>query len=398
MNSVIGVVGEFNPFHLGHFEHIRKSRRIAEPDAPVVCVMSGDFVQRGEAAIVNKHARAKMAVLCGAELVIELPLPWCCAAAAHFAMGAVGLLDSLGVVTHLSFGSECGNIEPLRILSDASLRRCNLGNIKSHLKAGVPFAEAREAVLRGVVGEAADLLQNPNNILGVEYIKALLMRGSDIIPITTLRTETVHDAVSDDERRSAGHLRQMLESGEDVRAYMPPAAYDVLAEELAAGRRVTMAALELAAMSRLRMMTQEDFCALPDATEGLGNRLYKAAWNHGCIADILAAVKTKRYPMSRLRRMVMCAVLGITNDTMPENVPYVRVLASTPQGRELLHRMKKTAAVPIITRPADAHRLEEPAKEIFELNARARDFYALGYATIDERAAGSDWKTSPATL
>ncbi len=396
--DVIGVVGEFNPFHLGHQAHFQKSREQLGEDAPIVCVMSGDFVQRGGPACFNKHVRAEMALRCGADLVFELPLPWCASSAERFAMGAVGLLDSLGVVTHLSFGSEAGSLAPLTALALAALEPETVEAVKEQMEQGMPFAAAREKVLHETLGEEARLLQTPNNILAVEYLKALFALYSGMTPMTTLRRESRHDAMTGGRIRSAGQLRTMQEAGEDIDAFIPAAAAKLAARERAAGRGpVTVEGMEAVVMSRLRMLSQEDFCALPDATEGLGNRLYKAVRDQGSLMGVLAAVKTKRYPLSRLRRMAFAAALGIragVGDTVP---PYARLLASTERGRGLLRAMVREGKLPIVNKPAGIKTLREPAAEIFALTANARDFYVLGYSAAAERAGGSDWRTSPVT-
>ena len=230
--DVIGVVGEFNPFHLGHYDHIIQSRERLGTDCPVVCVMSGDFVQRGAPAVFDKHARAETAVRSGADIVFELPLPWCISSAERFALGAVGLLDALGIVTHISFGSEEGDLAPLTALALAADEPENITAIKARMAEGMSFAAAREMVLHESLGETARLLETPNNILGVEYLKAVFRLGSTLVPMTTLRDATRHDAFFHGPKRSAAQLRSMLEAGEDVFDYMPEGAGQVLREQL----------------------------------------------------------------------------------------------------------------------------------------------------------------------
>ncbi len=394
--DVIGVVGEFNPFHLGHFQHFEQSREQLGGDAPVVCVMSGDFVQRGSPAAFDKHARAEAAVRSGADLVFELPLPWCVASAERFAMGAVGLLDALGFVTHLSFGSECGDLAPLTALALAAAELENVEKIKTRLGEGMSFAAAREMVLNETVGEEARLLETPNNLLGVEYLKALFALHSAMKPVTTARSQTQHDMESTGPLRSASQLRAMMEAGENIAGYVPEGARAMPREQMNKGRGpVTMEKLEQAILARLRMLTAEDFAALPDATEGLGNRLYKAVRSEESVDAVLSAVKTKRYPLSRLRRMVMCAALGVKAGMGGTRPGYARLLASTERGRSLLRR---SGDLPVITKPAAARTLCPADREIFELTANARDFYVLGYDVIGERKGGSDWRTSPAMI
>ena len=393
--AVIGVVGEFNPFHLGHFRHLSASRAlVGDGDAPIVCVMSGDFVQRGAPAVFDKHVRARTAAMCGADLVFELPLPWCVASAERFAMGAVGLLNSLGVVTHLAFGSEVGNLTPLTALALGAAERSNIEKIKARMESGMSFAAAREMVLHETLGDQARLLQTPNNILAVEYLKALFAMQSDMLPVTTHRTDAQHDRFSDGPVRSASQLRSMLEAGEDIATYIPAAACEAVK-----GRSpMTMEKLETAIMARLRMLSRDDFDALPDATEGLGNRLYKAVRGEGSVEAVLSAVKTKRYPLSRLRRLVICGALGVKAGMTDGCPPYARLLASTERGRALLRQITEKATVPIINKPAGAKDLPGEARDVFTLTAAARDFYVLGYEGVYERKGGSDWRASPATL
>ncbi len=396
---VIGVVGEFNPFHLGHAAHFRASREAVGEDLPIVCVMSGDFVQRGGPAVFNKHARAEAAVRCGADLVFELPLPWCNASAERFAMGAVGLLDSLGVVDRLSFGSEAGSLAPLTALALAASEPETVERIKREMQGGMPFAAAREKVLHETLGEEARLLQSPNNILAVEYLKALFALRSNMQPMTTLRSESRHDAIEIGPVRSAGQLRTMLEAGERIGPFVPESAGKVYAREIAAGRGpVIIERMEQAVMSRLRLLGLGDFCALPDATEGLGNRLFKAVRDEGSLMGALAAVKTRRYPLSRLRRMMVSAALGVRDGMAEGAPPYARLLASSGRGRTLLREVAVCTAVPVVTKPAAVKELSGRAQDLFELTAAARDFYVLGYESAEERKGGSDWRTSPATV
>lgn len=393
--SAIGIVCEYNPFHLGHLDHIRQSRALVGENTPVVCVMSGDFVQRGTPAVFDKHTRARAACACGADLVLELPLPWCVLSAERFARGAVGLLASLGVVTHLSFGSESGALAPLTALALAATEPETIEAVKAEMSGGMSFAPARQKVLEKRLGrELADLLEKPNNILAVEYLKALFSIDSEITPLTTLRSGSVHDGVSGGDVRCAAEIRSMLESREDVRPYIPAAAYDALR----GGEPMLLEKLEQAYMARLRMLPEEAFHALLDATEGLGSRIYKAVRTESTVEGVLSAVKTKRYPMSRLRRMLTGAVLGLRADTAGDTPPYARVLAANEAGRALLREMDGKAAVPVITKPAAVNELGGDVQRLFALTASARDFYALGYEAPDARAGGTDWRTGPAMV
>ena len=222
MGNVIGIVAEYNPFHNGHARLIEQTRARLGADCPVVCVMSGDFVQRGSPAVYSKFARAEAAARCGADLVLE-----------GFARGAVGLLGGLGVVTHLSFGSECGELEPLQRVAEALLDPLLGEDLRAELQAGIPFAAARQRAAARRVGALAELLQAPNNILAVEYLKAIFDQRIDLHPLTILRTGAQHDRPAEGNVRSASELRTRIGAGENVSAFLPKAA----AEMRAARRR-----------------------------------------------------------------------------------------------------------------------------------------------------------------
>ena len=312
MGNVIGIVAEYNPFHNGHARLIEQTRARLGADCPVVCVMSGDFVQRGSPAVYAKFARAEAAARCGADLVLELPLPWALSSAEGFARGAVGLLGSLGVVTHLSFGSECGELEPLQRVAEALLDPLLGEDLRAELQAGIPFAAARQQAVARRVGALAELLQAPNNILAVEYLKAIFDQRLDLHPLTILRTGAQHDRPAEGNVRSASELRTRIGAGENVSAFLPRAAAEISAREKTLGRGpVLPEALESAILSRLRMLPQTAYNALPGASEGLGNGLYRAAHEEPTLDGVLAAAKSKRYALSRIRRMTMCAALGV---------------------------------------------------------------------------------------
>ena len=399
MGNVIGIVAEYNPFHNGHARLIEQSRARLGADCPVVCVMSGDFVQRGSPAVYSKFARAEAAVRCGADLVLELPLPWALSSAEGFARGAVGLLGSLGVVTHLSFGSECGELGPLQQVAEVLLDPLLGEDLRAELQSGIPFAAARQQAVARRVGALAELLQAPNNILAVEYLKAIFDQRLDLHPLTILRTGAQHDRPAEGNVRSASELRTRIGAGEDVSAFLPRAAADISAREKMLGcGPVLPEALERAILSRLRMLPQAAYNALPGASEGLGNSLYRAAHEEPTLDGVLAAAKSKRYALSRIRRMTMCAALGVSAGMDAGTPPYARVLAIGAQGRELLRAIHGQASVPVITKPAAGRSLSGAAGEVFVLTADAHDLYVLGCPAREERRCGGDWRASPFVL
>lgn len=396
--SVIGIVGEYNPFHYGHKHHIAETKRLLGEDCPVVCAMSGDFIQRGEAAVYSKFARAEAAVRSGVDLVLELPPAWALSSAEGFARGAVGLLGSIGVVTHLSFGSECGEVEPLETLAEILLDPLIGADIRRELEAqeGIPFAAARQRAVAKRAGELSGQLETPNNILAVEYIKAVYEQGLSIKPVTVQRFGSGHDKISESGHKSAAEIRRALANGADISASVPGSAYEIYRREDKLGRGpVLMENLESAMISRLRMLPDSAFAALPDAGEGLNNRLARAAREESGLDAVIAAAKSKRYALSRIRRMVMCAVLGISADMSRETPPYARVLAANARGCALLREMDGKARIPVITKPAAVKELGAECREVFDRSSSVHDLYVLGYSAKEERRGGADWRTSP---
>ena len=394
-----GIICEYNPFHLGHEKQLRLVRERVGEDTAAVCLMSGNFVQRGAPAVFDKTVRARAAVECGASLVLELPVTAALSSAEGFARGAVGLLGSLGVVTHLSFGSECGELDPLQRVAEALLDPLLGEDLRAELQSGIPFAAARQQAVARRVGALAELLQAPNNILAVEYLKAIYDQRLELHPLTVLRTSAQHDRFAEGNIRSASELRMRIGAGEDVSAFLPRAAAEIFAREKTRGRGpVLPEALESALLSRLRMLPQAAYNALPGATEGLGNSLYRAAHEEPTLDGVLAAAKSKRYALARIRRMTMCAALGVTAGMDGGTPPYARVLAIGAQGRELLRAIDMRASVPVITKPAAGRSLPGLAGEVFALTADAHDLYVLGCPAREERRCGGDWRASPFVL
>ena len=396
--KIAGLVAEYNPFHNGHLAHIEATKAALGPDTGIICCMSGDFVQRGEAAQWSKTARAECAVRCGADVVFELPVQWSLSSAEGFARGAVGLLDSLGVVDYLSFGSESPTAAPLERAAEALLDPAVDAAIRAELPSGDSYAVIRQRVLERFMGEGARVIETPNNILAVEYIKAIYERGSRMEPLAMERRGAQHDKPASGRIRSASELRSMTAAGKPIAPYMPREAHAVLEREREQGRGpVLMGALETAVLSRLRMLGKADFAAIPDAAEGLENRL-AAAMEEPTLDGVLAAAKSKRYALARLRRMCMCAALGIRAGMNELSPPYARLLAVGPNGRELLRMIEGRARVPVITKSAMGRKLPREARECFELNARARDLFVLGCPAAGERRGGGDWRLTPAIV
>lgn len=395
--NICGIVCEYNPFHKGHLYQLEESKRRLGEETVTVGVMSGDYVQRGEAAIFSKFARAEAACRCGVDLVVELPLPWALSSAEGFAAGAVAILSALGC-THLSFGSESGDLEGLETLAECLLNPLTLEAVKKRMAAepNLSFAAARQLVLEEWVGEQAKLIEKPNNILAVEYLKAIYRQNSAMTPLTMKRCGSGHDETGEGEIRSASELRQMLRREEDVSAYIPAAAMAVFRRELEQGRVVLNTRdMELAILSRLRMLGEKAFLSLPDGGDGVGQRLYKASKEEPTLDFILAAAKTKRVALSRLRRMCMAAALGIDASMTAEGPPYIRVLAANEKGRAYLRQTAGKTTIPVVTKPAAVKDLGVRAETMFAAGASAHDLYTLSFLSVEDRKGGSDWRTGP---
>jgi predicted nucleotidyltransferase len=392
----IGVVCEYNPFHNGHAYHLRESARLTD-DQGVVCVMSGDFVQRGEAALYAKYARAEAAVRGGADVVFELPLPWSLASAEGFARGAVGLLAAIGATT-LSFGTESEGLGILDTLARRLIEPQTVELIRAKMadEPELSFAAARQRVLEELCGEGARALETPNNILAVEYLKTIYTETLSLKPLGVRRLGSAHDGAGEGNTRSASEIRSLLLRGESADRFMGAAARAVLERDTAQGRGIpSRAAIETAILSRLRMLRREDFLALPDASGGLGERLFRAAGEEPTLDAVFAAVKNKRLAMSRVRRACYCAALGITSNAADGIPPYARLLATNARGREMLAELRETSEIPIVTKPASVRELGERSETIFSLGAAAHDLYVLGYRAAEERRGGADWRSGP---
>lgn len=388
--AVAGVICEYNPFHLGHAWQIAELRSHLGEDTALVCAMSGNFVQRGDFAVMEKHARAEAAVRSGADLVLELPITGALSSAEGFAAAGVNVLAQTGVVDTLVFGSECADTQ--RLMKNAQMLLSDAFAKELSLTGGESFAACRAAAAERLLGEET-ALSEPNDILGVEYCKAILKSAASIVPLALPRRGALHDGETQDGVASATGIRAMLRRGEDASQYMSEASAALYARECEQGRApVFLANAERAILSALRGMTEEEFSSYDGGNEGLYHRFYAAVRKGGTVEEILAQAKTKRYALSRLRRMLLCAYLGVQPG---ESVPYLRVLAANETGRALLKKMKKTATVPVLTKSADVKKLPAEAQRLFETEARATDRYVLAFPALSAAAPGSEWTTDP---
>lgn len=336
---ILGVICEFNPFHKGH-KYLINTVKNDKSDI-VICAMSGNFVQRGEFAVYDKYKRAKKALENGADIVIEIPTICSTLSAGGFAKAGTELLEATGVCTHLAFGAECDDINEL--YSAVNLIKENDVNIKEELKKGISYPAARQ--------NAVDLplLKEPNNILAVEYLM-----NTRLTPIAVKRIGKGHD--TNDEIYSASQIRKNLNPNEISSIYN----------------------CESAVLSKLRLMSANDFVLIDDVSEGLENRLVDVVRKSTSLNEIYDGIKTKRYTHSRIRRIVLRSYLSINKYT-PKTPQYLHILGFTQKGREILPEIKKNTSLPIISRYADIKNLPNNTAALYEEECGYTDLYNLGY-------------------
>ncbi len=359
--KLAAIICEYNPFHNGHQFHIAETRRTTGADG-IVAIMSGNFVQRGDVAVFDKTARAKAAVLGGADLVIELPCVYSSASAEFFALNAIKILNALGNIDFLSFGAENAQVSELmkiaRLFADESQGLSE--GIKKHLGDGLSFPLARSKAVEEILGEdCKDLLASPNNILGIEYCKALIRTNSTICPCPVLRYGAQHDSlIAMGNIASATHIRDLVFGGEKptLQKFVPSSAFDIFKDAKIHSLKV----LERAILAHIVKMPAMELECVPDVTEGLENRIKAAALETRTLDGLIDRVKTKRYTHSRIRRIVLSAFLGITKEMRLSNPQYIHILAHNETGQKIIANAKKTAVLPIVRNTAQVNRLKDP--------------------------------------
>ncbi len=380
--ALCGIIAEFNPFHNGH-EYLIKS--LKRGGNTVICALSGNFVQRGDAAVFSKRVRTECCLKAGADIVVEMPCCYSMSTAQNFALCGVWQLYNMGC-EKIVFGSESGNIEKLRaaarILTSDRFARLAAEKMKS----GITFAAARE-LAAGECGADTEIFKNPNDNLGVEYMVAALNLRLNIDFECINRQGVLHDSTAANGIfASATHIRELLKCGdyESAKKYIPPYLHEYIkAENIADLQRTDRAIIAL-----LRTRPEPDFKNLPDISEGIENRLYSAVRETANFEELCSAVKTKRYTLARVRRLVLSAAIGFDRSFFMKVPPYTRVLGASAGG---ISQLKKTVSLnPVVVKAADIEKLDGDCKHLFESECRATDFYALAYS--HPRACGDEYK------
>lgn len=380
--KISGIVCEYNPFHNGHMYHIKKTRENGATH--IVAVMSGNFVQRGEPAVLDKFTRAELAVQSGVDLVIELPAVCCLSPAEKFASGAVYILDSLGIINEISFGSECGSIENLVRTANPSSDAAHSEDVRTLMEKGYTYPKALHEILRKRDSEAAEIISSPNNLLAVEYLKALKSSGSLIKPFTVKRTGTYHDSdIISGGFASASHIRGLIQSGEYVGGLMP----EIWENALKNGNTADIRRLEQAVLYCVRTSSFEKIAGT-GCSKGIAERIYRNCAES--LDKLLESVKSKCFTMAGIKRVLMSLLIGITKEDTEILPPYIRVLAFNAKGQEILAAAKKTKKIPAGTSLAKLSRLNPETCRFAEIESMAADIYGL--ALKNPVQAGLDYR------
>lgn len=395
--NIYGVIAEFNPLHEGHAALLQIMR--SHGAEYIAVVMSGNFVQRGEPALLPKQYRVRAALLAGADLVIELPLPWAMSSAEHFARGGVFLLNAIGC-GEIWFGSECGDASLLMKTAEMLDAPEVVSALRDMIKKGMSFASAREEALRMICGPSfSSLLKMPNNILGIEYCRAIRFLESTIHPVSIPRIGAGHhDVAPIDGTASASTLRQWVRqerASENIfwSRYMPEPSFELLQEALQKGQApACMRRLERAVLASLRCMKRSQIKELPDISEGLENRIFREIQTADSLDSLMNAIKTKRYSHARIRRILMSAFLGLKEQDGEGTPPYLRVLGMSSKGEVLLRNQSPFIAMPRILSAKDRLHLDSKGNTVFELESRSSDLYALSLPV--PFACGSEYRYS----
>ena len=395
MSNVLGIISEYNPFHNGHLHHLIESKKLTNSDYSIV-VMSGNFTQRGEVSIIDKWSRAQMAIENGVDLVIELPTIYAISSAENFASGAIKILDSLEIVNFVSFGSECNNISTLQEVTDVLTNEPpEYKTLLTHeLSSGVSFPKARERALMMYLNNVckfANVLSSPNNILGIEYLKALKRQNSPIIPVTIKREGA---AYNDDEIpvssrfASATSIRKLCCSHDiDIlQKFLPESSFYILEDCIKNGHIVKdLSEFDKLIIYTLRKMSVEEIANLPDVSEGLEFAIKSAANQCNSIVELLSIINTKRYTRTRLQRILLYAILGITKKDMQlskSTKPYIRILGFNDNGRELISEIsrhnRKLTMISSVKKFMDSNS-NKNMKTLLEKDIWATNVYTLCY-------------------
>ena len=367
--AIAGIIAEFNPLHNGHKYLIDCAKSNGEK---IITVISSSFVQRGDVAIVPKYARAEMALSVGVDLVIELPIPWSMSTAQNFAFGAMSQLSTFNIDT-LYFGSECGDAEKLIKIADIISSDEFNDSLKGKITSGLTYAKIRQNHLKTYIGDDSKILENPNDTLAIEYINASKKLGLNIEFNAIKRVGVGHNDVTIyDNFVSSTKIREMLkdESKIDLSSFMPESCY----KTLTLSPKADISRLDKAIISRLKQLSLDEISILADISEGMDNLIYNKIRDSYSYDELCNSIKTKRYTMARIRRIILSAFLGIDSRYFLKEPPYVRILGLNTEIPKII---PSPSNKPIITRTMQIYSQSDEVKKLFELENTANEIYSL---------------------
>lgn len=378
--NVAGIIVEYNPMHNGHINHINLCKKFTKADA-VVAVLSGNFVQRGTPAILDKWTRTKMALDNGVDLVMELPVIYSLSSAEFFAKGAVSILNSLGVVSSLCFGTEYPDIDSIIKVSEILAKEPILykDKLKYHLASGINFPTARSLALKDIFsGAFSDYLEKPNSILGVEYCKSLIRLNSSIIPFAVKREGSYTDTSLSNNFSSASSIRKYLKSGnsiEELKVHVPENVFNELLY-LKNHEYNFVDYNHMMPFIKHKFYTNKNTIKkLPDIAEGMENRIFAAIEQAESFEELISLVKTKRYTYSRISRILTQFFIGFdaydTRNLRKKEAPYARILGLNEKGAQILKAAKQRSRIPLITK------VRRNQFETLDLEIQATNAYSL---------------------
>ena len=364
------IICEYNPLHNGHQYQIQQTRKLGITH--LIGVLSDDFVQRGETAVLNKFERAELALKAGMDLIIELPMPYSCASAECYARGAVQLLKNLNCIEILSFGSS-GKSEALQALAELVIQAENSSEIRTYLKAGNSYPSAIFQAVAEKNQDSAKLLLDPNNLLALEYLKSIRKLNADIKLLAIPRTSVLHDSTEvSDNFASASLIRQKIALHEEFENYVP----DFTAEVLKNANSAEFSELEQIILYQIRKLSEQELFQLPDMTPELAGRFLKAKTANS-LETLLNTVKSKNFTMARIKRILIYALTGIQKADLHTPIPYARVLGFNQRGTELLKLIKKNSQIPVDTSLAKLKNISLEAERFTQIQTNSANLYGL---------------------
>ena len=408
MSKVVGIIAEYNPFHNGHSYHIQNTKAQTGADF-VVAVMTGNFTQRGNTSVINKWEKAKMALNGDADLVIELPTIYSVSSAENFANGAVKILNELGIVDTISFGMEADDISTLNNIANVLVNEPPeyKAILEHELSKGNSFPKARENALMMYLNDIkryANVVKGSNNILAIEYLKALKKQKSSIVPFGVKREKVYYNSTKIiDEYASATGIRNLLLHNqlEEVRKVMPSKSYSILLNNLRQGTYVLdIIAYNDEIIYKLRSMTVKQIANLPDVSEGLEYLIKEVSNKTNNLIELINGIKSKRYTQTRIQRILLYALLGITKKDMEMSkkiTPYIRVLGCSEKGKILLSQINSKAKVITSLKKYEVSNKDKrfcigkqkTLNRMLEIDKMATDIYTIGYKK--DSKAGLDY-------